>query len=85
MVVSGRVQGVCFRAYTQQQASSLGLTGYVRNLPDGGVEIVAEGAPNDLDQLAAWAATGPSMAYVEHLHREDEECKDEFSAFDIRY
>ena len=42
-VVSGRVQGVCFRAETQKQACQLGLTGWVRNLPDGRVELLAEG------------------------------------------
>ena len=51
LMVEGHVQGVSYRAYTQRQASGLGLEGYVRNLPDGRVEIVAEGSLKALDEL----------------------------------
>ena len=67
--VSGRVQGVSFRYYTQQQARALGLSGYARNLPDGRVEVLAIGDGAALEQLASWLAHGPSLARVSDLAR----------------
>lgn len=63
-LVSGRVQGVCFRAETQAQAARLGLTGWVRNLPDGRVEVQAFGSTRALGELRTWLKKGPSMAQV---------------------
>jgi acylphosphatase len=64
-VVRGRVQGVGFRDYVETRARSLGLTGYVRNLPDGrSVEVVAEGARQDLERLADYLRKGPSSAHI---------------------
>ncbi len=64
-VVRGRVQGVGFRDYARTRARSLGLTGYVRNLPDGrSVEVVAEGPRHDLERLADDLRRGPSGAHV---------------------
>lgn len=63
-VVSGRVQGVWFRASTRQQASQLGLTGHAVNLPDGRVEVIACGREGDVDALAAWLWRGPELASV---------------------
>lgn len=63
-LVSGRVQGVCFRAETQAQAARLGLTGWVRNLPDGRVEVQAFGPEQALDELRTWLKKGPPMAHV---------------------
>jgi acylphosphatase len=62
--VSGRVQGVCFRMATSQQAKILGLTGWVRNLEDGRVEVFACGKTVHLNQLRQWLSHGPSMAKV---------------------
>jgi acylphosphatase len=62
--VSGRVQGVFFRAHTQERARSLGLSGWVRNLPDGRVEIAAEGGETKLKTLLEWLHTGPPAARV---------------------
>ena len=62
--VSGRVQGVGYRAAARTRARELGLDGWVRNLPDGRVEACAAGAPAALDQFAAWLAQGPTLAEV---------------------
>lgn len=84
LVVSGRVQGVSFRAYTERTASSLGLTGYVRNLPTGQVEIVAEGPAEAVEKLIRWANTGPSFARVERVEVEHQPSTGEFSDFSVR-
>ncbi len=64
VIVKGRVQGVFYRGSTQQEAQRLGLSGWVRNLQDGSVEFVAEGPPDAIDALIAWAHRGPDMARV---------------------
>jgi len=63
-LVSGRVQGVCFRAETEAQANRLGLTGWVRNLSDGRVEVKAFGPTATLDELRTWLKKGPPQAHV---------------------
>lgn len=62
--VSGRVQGVYYRGSTRERARELGLRGYVRNLPDGRVEVVACGEVEALDCLCAWLRDGPPHAAV---------------------
>jgi acylphosphatase len=69
-VVRGYVQGVYFRAATQQTARALGLKGWVRNRPDGCVELVACGDAAQLDALEAWLAKGPREARVTGVSRE---------------
>ncbi len=64
LTVSGRVQGVFFRASTKRQANRLGLTGHAINLDDGNVEVFACGSASALDQLEAWLAHGPPAAHV---------------------
>jgi acylphosphatase len=66
-VVSGRVQGVFYRASTAERAVELGLRGYVRNLPDGRVEVVAEGNPTAVEALLTFCRTGPPAARVERV------------------
>jgi len=68
-VVSGRVQGVFFRASTREEAQRLGLTGHARNLPDGTVEVVACGDDAALEQLERWLALGPPLAQVIRVER----------------
>jgi len=63
-IISGRVQGVWFRASTQRQAQPLKISGYAKNLPDGQVEVVACGEPGALARLKSWLHVGPSMAHV---------------------
>lgn len=65
--VNGRVQGVGFRAATQRQAQTLGLTGWVRNDPKGFVEVHAYGLPSQLQDLATWLEQGPGSARVTRL------------------
>lgn len=62
--VTGRVQGVFFRASAQRQAQALGVVGYARNLADGSVEVLAIGPPAALDEMCAWLAVGPTAARV---------------------
>lgn len=69
--VSGRVQGVCFRLSTQSQAEAYGLSGWVRNLQDGRVEVMAFGDQQQLDRLRQWLKSGPSMAEVIDLEYAD--------------
>jgi len=70
-VISGRVQGVWFRAATRQQAMRLGLSGHALNLPDGRVEVLACGTAAAVDTLAAWLWRGPEHAVVEDVVGED--------------
>ena len=62
--VVGRVQGVSFRWYTEERARALGVTGWVRNEPDGSVLLHAEGDDDAVDALVEWCRTGPSAARV---------------------
>lgn len=64
-LVSGRVQGVWYRASTQEQAERLGLRGYARNLPDGRVEVLACGDAAALEELKVWLWQGPPAARVD--------------------
>jgi acylphosphatase len=68
--ISGRVQGVGFRAATHERGRALGLAVTARNLDDGSVEVVARGAEDALDALGDWLRTGPRFARVEKLHCE---------------
>lgn len=83
--VSGRVQGVCFRAFTRDRARRLGVAGSVRNLPDGRVEIVAQGEESDVDSLLEWASQGPSHASVSNVSVEELEPRAELEDFRIEY
>jgi acylphosphatase len=62
--VSGRVQGVFYRASTRQRAQELGCRGYARNLPDGRVEVLAVGEPTAVHALIEWLRQGPPAAHV---------------------
>jgi acylphosphatase len=84
-IVHGRVQGVNFRYYTCHQARHLGVTGYVRNLWDGTVEVVAEGPRQDVTQLLNWLHKGPRMAFVERVDAEWLPYGGEFRGFEVRY
>lgn len=66
-IVSGKVQGVFYRANVQDKARQLGLTGWVRNLASGEVELTAYGHQEELDEFAAWLWRGPLEAEVKHV------------------
>jgi acylphosphatase len=84
-VVHGRVQGVGFRFFAQDEAAKLGLTGYARNLSNGrSVEVVAEGPTASLDRLLASLRRGPSMSYVEKVDASWGEALGEYHGFSVR-
>ncbi len=83
--ISGRVQGVFFRAHTREQALKRGVTGWVRNLPDGRVEAVFEGEEDDVRSVIEWCRHGPPFARVENVEVEWEDYRGEFETFSIVY
>jgi len=83
IIVKGWVQGVFFRYETQKTASSLGLVGWVRNLRDGSVEVLAEGPKDKLEELIAWCRHGPAMARVENVEVSWQSPTGEYYAFKV--
>jgi len=83
-VIKGRVQGVGYRMSAQNAAQKIGVTGWVRNLPSGQVEMLAEGETDQLEQLLSWAWQGPRFAEVTDIQVEQLVATGEFSQFDIR-
>lgn len=67
LLIQGRVQGVWFRESMRREAERLGVTGWVRNTPDGAVEAVAQGPAEAVDALIEWARSGPPMARVDGI------------------
>lgn len=84
ILVTGKVQDVFFRASTLERAQGLGLVGWVMNLPDGAVEVVAEGPKYALEQLVEWCKEGPPAAEVEDVRTRYGDAVDEFRTFSIR-
>ncbi|NPU83977.1 MAG: acylphosphatase [Syntrophaceae bacterium] len=85
IIVSGIVQGVAFRAWTVRTARARGVTGWVRNLPDGRVEALVEGEDEAVDAVAAWCRQGPPAATVTNMEAREEPYSGEFQDFRIRY
>lgn len=85
IVISGRVQGVFFRASAYDQALYYGIKGWVRNRPDGKVEILAEGEAKNLDAFIQWCYQGPPAARVTDVQVFWEPYQGEFDRFNIRY
>ncbi|MGC8907864.1 MAG: acylphosphatase [Desulfomonilaceae bacterium] len=85
VIISGRVQGVCFRAYARDEARRLGIKGWVRNLPDGNVESVIEGEQGAVQAMIQWFHQGPPYGSVSKVTVWDEPMEERFTDFEIRY
>lgn len=83
LIIEGRVQGVWFRDSTRREAVGLGVCGWVKNRPDGAVEVLAEGPEERVKKLGAWCRKGPPAARVTQVREIREEWKGEFTSFDI--
>jgi acylphosphatase len=85
VIVHGLVQGVWFRASTKDEANRLGVTGWVRNLPDGSVEALFEGPKKKVEAIVEWCHRGPAGAKVNSVDITWEPYTREFDHFEIRY
>jgi acylphosphatase len=85
VIISGRVQGVWFRASTKQKAEQLGLTGWVRNTADGCVEAVFEGEENIVKEMIDWCHHGPPLAEVEKVEIKNQGPTNGFEGFTLKY
>jgi acylphosphatase len=83
--VKGRVQGVSFRYNTQLQATRMGLTGWIRNEPDGSVYVLAEGLDSVLEEFVKYLSQGPRSARVDSLITNWSEATGEYDAFEIHW
>lgn len=84
VVVSGRVQGVYFRASTREAAARFGVRGYVRNLPDGRVEAVLQGDNAAVERVVAFMRQGPPGSHVEAAEVEWRPAMEAFDGFSVR-
>ncbi|MGD8883431.1 MAG: acylphosphatase [Desulfobacterales bacterium] len=85
VIISGRVQGVFFRAETQHAAEGFGVLGWVRNRRDGTVEAVFEGRQEDVDAVLDWCRQGPRMSRVDKVDLNWQDYTGEFKSFDITF
>ena len=83
--VTGRVQGVFFRQATKVVAIKNNVTGWIKNLDDGRVEIMIEGEDKCVDSVIGWCNFGPANSRVDDIEVNNEEFKNEFSMFDVLY
>jgi acylphosphatase len=83
LIVRGRVTGVFFRAATQREARRLGISGWVKNRPDGNIEILAEAEEDAIREMVSWAQHGPSAARVDDVDVRWRSYTGEFSDFRI--
>ena len=85
VVISGRVQGVWFRASTRDKAQQLGLTGWVKNTVEGNVEAVFEGKEQQVQQMIDWCHRGPPHARVDNVEVQKKPISQGFEQFSIEY
>ncbi|MFC1452743.1 acylphosphatase [Verrucomicrobiota bacterium] len=85
LVVHGRVQGVCYRMCARDEAVRLGLTGWVRNTPEGTVEVIAEGRESAVARFVGWCSNGPSYARVTQITENRSQATGEFPTFRITH
>lgn len=84
VIISGKVQGVFFRSSTKSAAVELDITGWVRNRPDGMVEVVFEGEKGNVEQMIDWCRKGPELARVTDVEVISERYTGEFKSFEVR-
>ena len=82
--ISGQVQGVFFRDSTREKARELGLSGYVKNTPDGDVEALFEGPTEGVEEMVRWCGQGPPHASVENVDVDYESPGDDLTGFEVR-
>ncbi len=85
LIISGRVQGVCYRMETRTAASRIGVTGWVRNRPDGTVEAVIEGDAQPVQRMIEWCKQGPPISNVAKVDVRWKDYSGDYSGFDITY
>jgi len=85
VVISGRVQGVWFRANTKQKAEQLGVTGWVKNTADGKVEAIFEGDKKHIQEMIDWCHQGPPSAQIEQVEITEQSLSNGFDGFSIKY
>lgn len=84
LLISGRVQGVFYRASAYDEGRRLGLSGWVRNLPDGRVEALAQGPEKDVNAFVEWCRKGPPFASVTKIDVAEEDLNQGLTGFEIR-
>ena len=85
LIVHGDVQGVFYRGNTRKKGVELGLKGFVRNLPDGTVEVVAEGSEDTINELIEFCRNNPGYSNVSNVEIKEEKVTDEFRDFGVRF
>lgn len=85
VIIEGMVQGVFYRATTRDRAQMLGLTGWVKNMPDRSVHALFQGSPDLIDQMIEWCWQGSPASRVDHVHTELQELENQLTAFEVRY
>lgn len=85
ITINGKVQGIWFRANTKQKAEQLGITGWVKNIPNGSVEAIFEGEENCIKEMIDWCQHGPPQAKVENIEIKEQSITNGFDEFLIKY
>ena len=85
VIISGRVQGVWFRASVKNKAEQLGINGWVRNTDNGNVEAIFEGNEKNIEEMLKWCSHGPSLAKVDNVEVTKQPASNEFDQFSVRY
>lgn len=85
VIISGKVQGVWYRASTKQMADQIGITGWVRNTSEGNVEAIFEGEKKLINEMIEWCNQGPPLAKVDNVTIKKMENEKNFDSFMIKY
>ena len=85
IIVSGRVQGVCYRAFVLHRANELNIKGYTKNMMNGNVKVIASGENNAMNIFISMLKEGPSIARVDNIQTSEIIIGEEFSSFSIKY